>query len=70
MRGQPVSAVPANMAPDRLLVGTPEAVRTTAHDFAQRLGAEQIVIKLQGASGPWGTPLNRAIRLYGSDVIS
>ena len=60
----------ADVAPDRLLVGTPETVRTTAHDFAQRLGAEQIVIKLQGASGPWGTPLDRAIRLYGSDVIS
>lgn len=60
----------ADMAPDRLVIGTPDVVRATAHDFAERLGADQIVIKLQGAGGPWGAPLDRAVRLYGSDVIS
>jgi alkanesulfonate monooxygenase SsuD/methylene tetrahydromethanopterin reductase-like flavin-dependent oxidoreductase (luciferase family) len=56
------------VAPDRLLTGTPATVRAAAHDFAERLGADQIVVKLQGAGGPWGAPLERAIRLYGAGV--
>lgn len=60
----------AAVAPDRLLVGTPGEVAGTARDFADRLGADRLVVKLQGASGPWGAPLERAIRLYGRSVIS
>ena len=59
-----------SVAPDRLLVGTPAEVARTARDFADRLGADRIVVKLQGASGPWGAPLERAVRLYGRSVIS
>ena len=60
----------AAVAPDRLLVGTPDEVVRTARDFSDRLGADRLVIKLQGASGPWGAPLEQAIRLYGRAVIS
>ncbi|WP_165958728.1 LLM class flavin-dependent oxidoreductase [Actinomadura sp. KC345] len=60
----------ASVAPDRLLVGTPGEVARTARDFAERLGADRLVVKLQGASGPWGASLEQAIRLYGRSVIS
>lgn len=60
----------ASVAPDRLLVGTPDEVARTARDYTARLGADRLVAKLQGASGPWGDPLERAIRLYGRDVIA
>jgi hypothetical protein len=57
------------VAEDRLLVGDPAAVAATVRSFARRLGAEQVVVKLQGSTGPWGEPLAAAVALYGSAVI-
>ncbi|HET6865781.1 MAG TPA: LLM class flavin-dependent oxidoreductase, partial [Solirubrobacteraceae bacterium] len=57
-------------APERLAVGEARHVGVLLRDWARRLGAERIVIKLQGATGPWGEELRDAVRRYGSDVIS
>lgn len=58
------------VAADRLLVGDPAQVRALAAEWAERLGAERIVVKFQGATGPWGDELRTAVETYGRDVAT
>jgi alkanesulfonate monooxygenase SsuD/methylene tetrahydromethanopterin reductase-like flavin-dependent oxidoreductase (luciferase family) len=55
---------------DRLLVGDADEVRRRVDEWTHRLGASTIVVKLQGASGPWGPALLDGIGRYGRQVIS
>jgi alkanesulfonate monooxygenase SsuD/methylene tetrahydromethanopterin reductase-like flavin-dependent oxidoreductase (luciferase family) len=50
-------------APDRLLVGDAASVSGQLRDMAQRLGADTVIVKLQGERGPWDTPVEQAMRL-------
>ncbi len=60
----------AAVVEDRLLVGDADRVRELAERWTARLGAERLVVKLQGATGPWGEELQGAVRRYGRDVIA
>lgn len=55
--------------PERFLVGTAEEVRAKAASWAERLGADHVVVKLQGATGPWGAELERMVDEWGRLVI-
>ncbi len=58
------------VAADRLLVGDVAHVRALAAEWTERLGAERIVVKLQGATGPWGEELRDAVERYGCGVAA
>jgi alkanesulfonate monooxygenase SsuD/methylene tetrahydromethanopterin reductase-like flavin-dependent oxidoreductase (luciferase family) len=58
------------VAIDRLLVGGADEVRALAEEWTRRLGAERLVVKLQGTSGPWGAELRDTVEAYGRDVIA
>lgn len=47
---------------DRLLVGDSTQAAAMLSDWQRRLGAESIIVRLQGAAGPWGDPLERSLR--------
>lgn len=52
------------VAGERLLVGEAEEVRELAAEWVARLGASRLIIKLQGASGPWGEDLHAGVEAY------
>lgn len=57
------------VAEDRLLAGTPAQVAALARAWAERLGADRVVVKLQGDTGPWGDDLRAAVERYGREVL-
>ncbi|WP_051248060.1 LLM class flavin-dependent oxidoreductase [Nocardioides halotolerans] len=59
----------AAVSEDRLLVGDAATVSRLAAEWCHRLGADHLVVKLQGATGPWGDPLAAAVRRY-AEVIA
>ena len=54
--------------PDRLLAGTADEVRSKSEAWAEQLGASHVIVKLQGATGPWGDDLTGVIRDWGTQV--
>jgi alkanesulfonate monooxygenase SsuD/methylene tetrahydromethanopterin reductase-like flavin-dependent oxidoreductase (luciferase family) len=56
------------VAEDRLLVGSATEVSALAAQWCERLGADHLVVKLQGATGPWGPALDEAVRRYGEVI--
>jgi alkanesulfonate monooxygenase SsuD/methylene tetrahydromethanopterin reductase-like flavin-dependent oxidoreductase (luciferase family) len=59
-----------DVADDRLLVGDGPRVTELLRDWSTRLGAEQVLVKLQGSTGPWGDELRQAVHRYGAEVIA
>jgi alkanesulfonate monooxygenase SsuD/methylene tetrahydromethanopterin reductase-like flavin-dependent oxidoreductase (luciferase family) len=58
----------AAFAEDRMLVGDPVAVAAQARDMTERLGADTLIVKMQGERGPWGEPMERALRALSGPV--
>jgi hypothetical protein len=52
------------VARGRLLVGDTDKVRSLAAEWTARLGASRLIVKLQGASGPWGAELRSGVEAY------
>jgi alkanesulfonate monooxygenase SsuD/methylene tetrahydromethanopterin reductase-like flavin-dependent oxidoreductase (luciferase family) len=66
----PEDLVLDQVAPDRLLIGDAARIRSLVQEWTARLGAERVVVKLQGATGPWGDELRAATQTYGREVIA
>ena len=69
--GQAGNAEELQLAPfvdDRLLVGDPATVAAQLRDMCERLETDDVILKLQGESGPWGAPAERALRAWGGAV--
>ena len=60
----------AAVAPERLLVGDAGELRALVAEWGERLGADRVMGKLQGSSGPWGETLRDAVASYGREVIA
>ena len=58
------------VAPERLLVGDAGELRALLAEWTERLGATRVIVKFQGASGPWGDTLRTTVEQYGRDVIA
>lgn len=58
------------LAQERFLVGDGNQIPGLLRDWTERLGCDRVILKLQGATGPWGDELRDAIVRFGDEVIS
>ncbi len=59
------------MAPDRIILGSPDEVVDQLQRWQETMGAEMIIFRLRQAhsGGPSHDKIRRAIRLFGEQVI-
>ena len=60
----------ATFSPDRLLVGGSSDIIEMASKWTMRLGADYLVVKLQGPGGPWGSSALEVVSEFGAKVVS